>query len=189
MIDLKAGRRRWSFQARGWIYGEPTVTDDKVFFGIQDDHLYCLDKRKKTLLWSFPTKSRIEAGVAYRDGSVFFGSCDGRFYRVNAETGKEVWTFRTPEPKGASTAIYSAPLCTEDAVYFGSFDGHLYCLKTHHGDMKWRIEPVQGSEITGSPLTDGRRIVVAIRRRSKAQGQDAIVSLGEDESGKGDTKK
>ena len=33
VIDLKAGRRRRSFQAKGWIYGEPTVTEDKVFFG------------------------------------------------------------------------------------------------------------------------------------------------------------
>jgi outer membrane protein assembly factor BamB len=189
VIDLKAGRRRWSFQAKGWIFGEPTVTDDKVFFGSQDDHLYCLDKRRKTLLWSFPTKSRIEAGVAYRDGSVFFGSCDGRFYRVNAETGKEVWSHLTPRSEGASTAIYSAPLCTEEAVYFGSFDGHLYCLKIDDGDMKWRIKPVKGSEITGSPLTDGRRIVLAIRRSSKEQGQDAIVTVGEDESRKGDIEK
>ena len=54
VIDLKAGRRRWSFQAKGWIYGEPTVTDDRVFFGSQDNHLYCLDKRRKTLFWTFP---------------------------------------------------------------------------------------------------------------------------------------
>ena len=63
VIDLKAGRRRWSFQAKGWIYGEPTVTDDRVFFGSQDDHLYCLDKRKKTLLWTFPDE------VSNRGGS------------------------------------------------------------------------------------------------------------------------
>ena len=181
VIDLKAGRRRWSFEAKGWIYGEPTVTEDRVFFGSQDDHLYCLDKKRKTLLWSFPTRSRIEAGVGFRDGSVFFGSCDGRFYRVNAETGKEVWSYQTPVTKGASTAIYSAPLCTEDAVYFGSFDGHLYCLKIANGELKWRIQPAKGSEITGSPMTDGRRIVLAMRRNMEKQGQHAIVSIGEDE--------
>lgn len=189
VIDLKAGRRWWSFQAKGWIFGEPTVTDDRVFFGSQDDHLYCLDKKRKALLWSFPTKSRIEAGVAFRDGSVFFGSCDGRFYRVNAETGKEVWSYRTPGFMGASTAIYSAPLCTEDAVYFGSFDGHLYCLKLDNGELKWRVLAVKGSEITGSPLTDGRRIFLAIRRNFEKQGRDAIVVIEEDESRKGDIEK
>ena len=129
VIDFKSGRRWWSFQAKGWIYGEPDVSDHWVFFGSQDDHLYCLDKRRKTMHWSFATKSRIEAGDAYRDGSVYFGSCDGRFYRVNAESGKEVWSYQTPRSPGASTAIYSAPLCTEDAVYFGSMDGYLYCLR------------------------------------------------------------
>jgi eukaryotic-like serine/threonine-protein kinase len=185
VIDLKAGRRRWSFQAKGWIYGEPTVTDDKVFFGSQDDHLYCLDKRRKTLLWSFAGKSRIEAGVAYQDGSVYFGSCDGRFYRINAETGKEVWSYQTPRSPGASTAIYSAPLCTEDAIYFGSFDGHLYCLGIDHGQLEWRIQPVKGSEITSAPTTDGRRIAVAIRQSFEKKGDHAIVVIGEDHRNQG----
>jgi outer membrane protein assembly factor BamB len=143
VIDLKAGRRRWSFEMKGWIWGAPTVADGKVFFGCQDNHLYCLDRARKTLLWNFPTKSRIEAGPGYRDGSVFFGSCDGRFYRLNAETGKEVWSYQTPITQGAITAIYSTPLCTEDAVYFGSFDGYLYCLRINDGQLKWRIRPVE----------------------------------------------
>ena len=189
VIDLKAGRRRWSFETKGWIYVQPTVTEDRLFFGCQDNHLYCLDKRRKTTIWAFPTKSRIETGVAYRDGSVFVGSCDGRFYRINAETGKEVWSYQTPVTKGASTAIYSAPLCTEDAVYFGSFDGHLYCLRIVDGGLKWRIQPVKGSEILGSPLTDGRRIAISMRRNFEKQGQDAIVVIGEDESRNGAVEK
>jgi outer membrane protein assembly factor BamB len=179
VIDLKAGRRRWSFEMKGWIWGAPTVADGKVFFGCQDNHLYCLDKTRKTLLWNFPTKSRIEAGPGYRDGSVFFGSCDGRFYRLNADTGKEVWSYQTPITDGAITAIYSTPLCTEDAVYFGSFDGYLYCLRIGDGQLKWRIQPVKGSEIDCSPVTDGRRIVVAVRASFDKRGQNAIVAIGE----------
>jgi outer membrane protein assembly factor BamB len=181
VIDLKAGRRRWSYQAKGWIWGEPTVTDDRVFFGSQDNRLYCLDKRRKTLLWTFPTKSRIEAGVAYRDGSVYFSSCDGRFYRVNAESGKEIWRYETPRSPGVITAIYSAPLCTEDAVYFGSFDEHLYALKRDTGELKWRFRPVEGSHITSSPLTDGRRIFLTTQRDAEKHGDHAIVAIGERE--------
>ncbi len=181
VLDLKAGRRRWSYQAKGWIWGEPTVTDERVFFGSQDKQLYCLDKRRKTLFWTFPTKSRIEAGVGYRDGSVYVGSCDGRFYRVNAQTGKEVWSYETPRSPGAVSAIYSAPLCTEDAVYFGSFDGYLYALKIDGGGLKWRIRPLENAEITGSPLTDGRRIFVSLRRNSNRKGEHAIVAIDERE--------
>jgi outer membrane protein assembly factor BamB len=184
VIDLKAGRRRWSFQAKGWIYGEPTVTENRVFFGSQDNQLYCLDKRRKTLLWTFPAKSRIEAGVAYRDGAVYVASCDGRLYRLNSETGKEVWSYRTPDSGAKSRAIYSAPLCTENAVYFGSFDGYLYCLKTASGELIWKIRPVPDSEITSAPVTDGRQIVMAVRQNSKNKGQHAIVAVGEDERSK-----
>jgi outer membrane protein assembly factor BamB len=181
VIDLKAGRRRWSYQAKGWMYGEPTVTDDRVFFGSQDKHLYCLDKRRKTLFWTFPTRSRIEAGVAYRDGSAYFGSCDGRVYRVDAGTGRQTWSYETPRSPGVITAIYSAPLCTEDAVYFGSFDGYLYALRRDTGELKWRIRPVEGSHITSSPVTDGRRIFLAIQRDAEKQGEHAIVAIGERE--------
>jgi outer membrane protein assembly factor BamB len=180
-IDVESGKRRWSFQAKGWIYPQPTVAEDRVFVGSQDDHLYCFDKKTGTVLWKFPTKSRIEAGAAYHDGSVYFGSCDGHFYRVNAVSGKEVWNFQTPARKGVSTAIYSAPLCTGDLVYFGSFDGHLYCLKADGGGLKWRYEPEANSEIVSSPVTDGRRVILSLRKNFEKQGFNGTVFVGDAE--------
>lgn len=178
-IDLATGKRRWSFQAKGWIYGEPVVSADHVFIGSQDDHFYCLDKKTGVVVWKFKTKSRIEAAGAFHDGSVYFGSCDGRFYRVNVKTGKEVWNYQTPPEKGTHPAIYSAPVCTEDAVYFGSFDGHLYGLKVADGTLKWRIKTADGSEIFSTPLTDGREFVLTTRRNSEKEGRNAIVVVGE----------
>jgi eukaryotic-like serine/threonine-protein kinase len=180
-IDLKAGRRRWAFETKGWVYGVPAVSDDNVYFGSQDMNLYCLNKTRKTLLWTFPTTSRIEAGVAYQNGSVFCASCDGSAYRVNAETGKEIWSYRTPK-SDASPAIYSAPVCTEDAVYFGSFDGYLYCLNIDDGKLKWRFRPVAGAEITGSPQTDGRRIAVPIRKNRNGGGENGITIIVESQN-------
>ena len=101
-----------------------------------------------------PDDIAIEAGVGYQNGSVFCASCDGSVYRVNAETGKEVWTYRTPRSE-ANPAIYSAPVCTDDAVYFGSFDGYLYCLKIDDGKLKWRIKAVEG------PRSPARRFPMA----------------------------
>jgi outer membrane protein assembly factor BamB len=178
-IDLKAGRRRWAFETKGWIYGVPALSNDKLFFGSQDNHLYCLDKARKKTLWSFPTKSRIEAGVAYQGGSAYCAACDGGVYRVDAETGKEIWSYKTPS-SDASPAIYSAPVCTENAVYFGSFDGFVYCLNIDNGHLKWRFCPVEGAEITGSPQTDGHRIALSIRKSSRAgTGENGIVIIGD----------
>jgi outer membrane protein assembly factor BamB len=82
--------------------------------------------------------------------------------------------------EGANRAIYAAPIATEDSVYFGSFDGHLYCLGIDKGELKWRIPAPSRSEITGGVLTDGRRIVLAVRRGARGSGQNAIVAIGED---------
>jgi eukaryotic-like serine/threonine-protein kinase len=177
-IDLKAGRRRWAFEMNGWIYGVPALSEDKLFFGSQDKHLYCLDKARKTMLWNFPTNARIEAGVAYQRGSVFCAACDGGVYRVDSETGKEIWHYKTPASE-ASSAIYSAPVCTEDAVYFGSFDGYVYCLNIDNGQLMWRYCPVVGAEITGSPQTDGRRIALSIRRSRNRGGENGLVIIGD----------
>ena len=83
--------------------------------------------------------------------------------------GARVWRYQTPK-SDANPAIYSAPVCTEDACrLLGSFDGYLYCLNIEDGKLKWRIGPVPGAEITSAPLTDGRRIAVAIRQNQRGQ--------------------
>jgi outer membrane protein assembly factor BamB len=177
-IDVASGKRRWSFQAKGWIYGEPVVAADRVFIGSQDDHFYCLDKKSGEVIWKFKTRSRIEAAGAFANGSVYFGSCDGRFYRVDAKTGKEVWNYQTPREEGTYPAIYSSPVCTEESVYFGSFDGHLYCLKIADGSLTWRIKTADGAEVVSTPATDGREFVLTIRKNFQKKGRNAIVVIG-----------
>jgi outer membrane protein assembly factor BamB len=84
-----------------------------------------------------------------------------------------------------NTAIYSAPAFADDAVLFGSFDGYLYCLRIDNGELIWRFQPVKDAAITASPLIDGKRIVLAIRRNDETtRVQDAIVVIGEDDNKK-----
>jgi outer membrane protein assembly factor BamB len=98
---------------------------------------------------------------------------------VDAQTGKEIWSYKTPASE-ASRAIYSAPVCTDDAVYFGSFDSYVYCLNIHTGQLRWRFCPVAGAEITGSPQTDGRRLALPIRRNMRKNGgENGLVIIGD----------
>ena len=180
-VDLATGKRRWSFQTKGWMYAEPTVSGDDVFVASQDKSLYCLDKAAGAVRWSFPTKWRVESGVAVRDGSAYFGSCDGFFYRVDIKTGKAVWSFETPKgDDGKHYPIYSSPIASGDAVSFGSFDGYIYALKTADGSVAWKVRPVEGAEVTSSPVTDGRVVVATVRfDQFKKAGANALVGIGE----------
>jgi hypothetical protein len=50
---------------------------------------------------------------------------------------------------------------------------------------KWGIQLVEGSEIAGSSLTDGRRVFLASKRNIIAkQGKNAIAAIAHDEIGK-----
>lgn len=180
-VDAETGKRRWSYQTKGFMYAEPTVEGDSVFVTSQDQSLYCLDKTNGQVRWSFPTKWRIESGVAVRDGSVYFGSCDGFFYRVDVKTGKAVWSFETPKGNdGKHFAIYSSPIVSTDAVCFGSFDGYLYALNTADGSVKWKVRPVEGAEVTSSPTTDGRLIFASVRYdRFKKAGANSLIAIGD----------
>jgi outer membrane protein assembly factor BamB len=180
-VDLKTGERRWSFQAKGFIYGEPAVDGDSVYIGSQDGRLYCLDKATGKPRWDFATKSRNESGVAVKGGKVFFGSCDGFFYAVDAATGKAVWSFETPKGEdGKHKAIYSSPIATDETVCFGSFDGHIYALKPATGELLWKIRPLEGAEVDSSPCTDGRRIFIHIRPGVGKQGPSYLAAIGEE---------
>jgi outer membrane protein assembly factor BamB len=179
-VDAATGKRRWSYQTKGWMYAEPTVMGDDVFVTSQDKMLYCLDKVTGKVRWSFPTKWRVESGVAVRDGSAYFGSCDGFFYRVDVKTGKAVWSFETPKgDDGKHFPIYSSPIVSDDAVCFGSFDGFLYALKTADGSVQWKVRPVDGAEVTSSPTTDGRVVIATVRYDSfKKAGANSLIGIG-----------
>lgn len=179
-VDAATGKRRWSFQARGWIYGEPAVAGGDVFIGSQDGSLYCLDKATGRPRWSHKTGGRIEAGAAVRDGAVYVGSCDGFLSKLDVATGRLLWKFETPPgADGRHFAIYSAPVVDADAACFGSFDGTLYAVDVADGTLRWKLRPVEEAEVTSSPAADGRVVVLGVRHdRDKQAGAHALVGIG-----------
>lgn len=180
-IDLKTGKRRWSFQTKGWVGGEPTVAGDDLLITSQDQKLYCLDKGNGKERWNFGTKWRVESGVAVRDGSVYFGSCDGFIYRVDQKTGKEVWAFETTKGKdGNHYPIYSSPTVDDGIVCLGSFDGFLYGIETATGKKAWEVQAVEGAEVDSSPCFEGGRIFYSVREdRFNKTGANALIAIGD----------
>ena len=95
IVAVKAadGKRLWSFQTGGWLFGSAVTTKSHVFVGSQDKVFYCLDKRTGRKVWSHQTKWRIESGGAVDDNYVYFGSCDGGLYCLKQSDGKLQWRF------------------------------------------------------------------------------------------------
>lgn len=184
-LDLKTGVARWSFQAKGWIAGAPTVGEGKVFVGSQDHKIYALGAETGETAWAFETRWRADGDLAYCDGSVFACAGDGRCYRIEARTGRKVWEYETEVgPDKKHYFLSAAPLVDATAVYFGSWDGYLYALNRKDGTLKWRHRPHVNGEHVGAPVTDGKRLYVPltplfdyVNQRDK-EGVHGIAAIG-----------
>ena len=175
-IDCKTGARRWAFQTKGWMLGQPTITDHYVFAGSQDRHFYCIDKDKGKLVWQFETASRVEAPCAVTGRRVFFGSCDANLYCLSKDTGEVQWKFTTSKQKEFGGPLYAQPIVSGDTVYLPAMEGHVYAINAQSGELKWKLRPSKHSEIDGS-FTDGKRIYITTRRNFEKEGEDALYVL------------
>jgi outer membrane protein assembly factor BamB len=178
-FDAITGKRLWSFQANGWVYGKTASTAKHVFFGSQDDHWYCLDRQTGKKVWSFKTNSRIESGAAVDDRFVYFGSCDGNVYCLAQADGKERWRFATDRTEDDHrTAIYSTPVLRRDSVYFAAGEGQVYGLDRETGRLKGKVRPSEGSDMYCSLAADSALLFGVTRAHGKDHGGPSLVAIG-----------
>lgn len=100
---------------------------------------------------------------------------------ADVDSGKQIWSYKTePDSKG-TRAIYCALLVTDRTVYIAVMDGQLYALDAMTGDERWVLRIAQDSEIdSGSLATDGRRLFVATRPKTKERGEYGVFAIGEE---------
>jgi len=107
-LDASSGLVRWTFTCDGPIRIAPSVVDNKLYFGSDDGHAYCLRTDNGELVWKFrptDTNHRIlndgrliplhpcRTGVLVDRGIAYFGCAllpwkDAYLCAVNADTGK-----------------------------------------------------------------------------------------------------
>lgn len=110
-LDTETGRERWRFYAGGPLRFAPVAFEDKVYFGADDGHLYCLSAGEGKLLWRFravPSKRMLlgnrrlmsvwplRGGPVLTNGRIYFAAgvwpSEGIFvYCLDAETGDTIW--------------------------------------------------------------------------------------------------
>ena len=142
---------KWSYETLGPILACPTIVNDKVYVGSQDEYLYCLDYSTGEEIWKFKTNTVVLATVAVIDGVVYTGADDGHVYALDADDGTEVWTTTVgPFAPGNLSARWtfgtSSPIVEGNRIYVGSVDSKLYCLNKNSGQILWDFETVPGEK-------------------------------------------
>jgi outer membrane protein assembly factor BamB len=123
-------------------HSTPVVTNDTVYVGAANGHMYALDARNGAQKWEFITGAPIRSHPLVEDNTLYFGSDDDYFYAIDASTAELRWKYHaTADVESAATF---APDSTE-LIYFSSSDGHLYGLNRTTGRLKWSARTTAAS--------------------------------------------
>lgn len=123
-------------------------TDEQIFVGTADNHLYALDATSGDLQWEFPTGHSIWAQPVYDNGVVYVASLDNSIYALDAQSGEMRWQTTL------SGSVASHPVLSEGTLFVPSFDRQLHALDAASGDEEWTADAQNW--VWGSPaLGDG----------------------------------
>ena len=144
------------------IISSPAVSSDgiRVYFGSDDNSLYCLDAATGALVWSTPMGDKVRSSPALSsDGLlVYVGSMDGSLYSFSTTAGSQVWSYVT------GGDVQSSPVITSDNyIYIISTDGVLHCVSggPSGGSKMWDV-PVGSVSGLNSVATSSSGYVYAV---------------------------
>ena len=52
-LDTETGEQKWRFHADGPVRLAPAASRDRIYFGSEDGHMYCLNRADGALIWKF----------------------------------------------------------------------------------------------------------------------------------------
>ena len=134
---------KWIYSTGHWIIDGPAVASGRVYFGSDDQTLYCLNSSSGNFIWNYKVGGSPISCPAIADDRVYIGSADRRVYCLNATTGAFIWSYTTGQD------VRSSPAVSNGKIYFGSADHKVYCLNASTGTHVWNY--TAGNQVTSSP--------------------------------------
>ncbi len=152
-LSEKTGAVRWRFHAGGPVKSAIAMSDNRLFFGAYDSHVYAVYARTGKPIWKAASQARLGGrgnfystpAVAY--GRVYIGSTDGKVYSFGATSGKLRWSHST------GGYVYGSPAVWRGRVLIGSYSKKFFALDAATGDVIWSFKA--NGKISGSATVIG----------------------------------
>jgi len=124
------------FPTTSGIYSAPTLDNGKVYFGANDNNVYCLDAQNGGLVWSYDAGCEMHASPSVAYECVYIGTSDGRMLCLDKETGGFIWSYVI------NGSVESSPGVADGKVYFDSdpccgYTSYMVCLNAYSGALIW----------------------------------------------------
>ena len=103
--SVQNGAQLWDYTTKGAIDSSPVVVGGFIYFGSNDDNVYCLNATNGNQIWKYTTGVPVFSSPAITNDCIYFGSEDHNIYCLNAITGKWIWNYETGNLVDSSPAI------------------------------------------------------------------------------------
>ncbi len=139
----------------------PVLRDGKLYAGLSDGRLVCLDAETGTREWDLEIAEGrfldVDATPVFTDeGLLVTGSYSGPIVAVDVERQGIVWSFESGI-NGEITSMYGR-------LYLADETGTMHCLDAADGTEQWSWTPKGGKDLLNTPVGEGRILLVAHNR-------------------------
>jgi len=148
------GTVAWQFRTGGSVRSSPTLVGNFLFFGSDDDFVYCVDAQTGNLRWksndrgkSFQLSDDAVGSPTYYNGVIYINSADMKMWAIQADTGRVMWLQRLIAP-----SVDISPVASDGRIYLAA-GSSIYQFRLRGGN--YRVYPLQQwveNDITTTPI-------------------------------------
>lgn len=131
-LDLKTGKKQWTFKTAGKVYSTPAVHKGVVVVGSSDHFIYGINAKTGKELWKLQADKAVLGSPAVKNGKAYIGASDGIFRCIDVKTGKLIWSFNDVQGY-----VSTLPTLADHKVIFGSWKNGFYALDQKTGQLVW----------------------------------------------------
>ncbi len=149
------GAQGWSFATGGGIRSAPVLVGDSLYFGSDDNYVYCLNARTGDLKWKSnegPKKdlqlsdNAVGSPVVY-SGVVYINSSDMKLYALDASNGRVLWSQRMAAP-----TLGISPVAYNGRIYMAA-GSTIYQFRLRGGSFRaWSLQDQLENDIATTPI-------------------------------------
>ncbi|MGX1638835.1 outer membrane protein assembly factor BamB family protein [Sphingobacterium sp. NPDC055431] len=132
-LDLKTGKKQWTFKTAGKVYSTPAVHKGVVVVGSSDHFIYGINAKTGKELWKLQADKAVLGSPVVKNGKAYIGASDGIFRCIDVKTGKLIWSLN--EVQGYVSTL---PTLADNKVIFGSWKNGFYALDQKTGQLVWK---------------------------------------------------
>lgn len=147
-LDAATGQQRWRVKAENWVWGQPALAGDKLFFGDLAGYLYAVNPESGAVLWQEQVADAIRGGPIFdpESGQLYVAGrkvpnpgnigTRGVVLALDTKTFEPIWEKATTE------AIYTSPAVAGEMLLVAPAQGSvLLQVYNTEGMLQWEFAP------------------------------------------------